>query len=251
MSPSMPCNSGWPFGWHAEGVTRPRLALLGRFAEHTSATRYSAVVSARALLESLWLAGADPVTLLPASGDQGTVSGGFDWSARLAGFDGVVLCGGADVDPRRYGATEIHPEVYDVHELQDEADLSLAAYCFAHGVPTLAICRGLHVVNVLRGGSLVQHMDDHHRHVVHDVVIESGPVGIEPGPIRASCYHHQCVDRLGEGLEVVGRAEDGTVEAVTIDAQGWAFGVQWHPEDTAAEDPRQLGVLRALVEAAR
>lgn len=225
-------------------VSRPRIALLGRFAEHTSATRYSAVVSARALLESLWRAGADPVTLLPSPAPSGT-----DWNSRLAGFDGVVLCGGADVDPRRYGATDIHPEVYDVNELQDEADLSLADYCFAQGIPTLAICRGLHVVNVLRGGSLVQHMDEHHRHVVHDVVLESGPVGIEPGPIRASCYHHQCIDRLGSGLEVVGRAEDGTVEAVAIDSAGWAFGVQWHPEDTAADDPRQLGVLRALVAA--
>lgn len=225
-------------------MSRPRIALIGRFAEHTSATRYAGVVSARALLESLWLAGADPVTLLAASD-------GMDWASRLEGFDGVLLCGGADIDPVRYGESEIHPEVYDVDALQDEADLSLAAYCFAHGVPTLAVCRGLHVVNVLRGGTLVQHMDDHHRHVVHDVVIERAPAGIEPGPITASCYHHQCIDRLGSGLEVVGRAEDGTVEAVTIDSAGWAFGVQWHPEDTAREDPRQLSVLQALVDASR
>ena len=225
-------------------MSRPCIALIGRFAAHTSATRYAGVVSARALLESLWLAGADPVTLLAASD-------GMDWASRLEGFDGVLLCGGADIDPVRYGESEIHPEVYDVDALQDEADLSLAAYCFEHGVPTLAVCRGLHVVNVLRGGSLVQHMDDHHRHVVHDVVIERGPAGIEPGLITASCYHHQCIDRLGSGLEVVGRAEDGTVEAVTIDSAGWAFGVQWHPEDTAREDPRQLSVFRALVDASR
>ena len=225
---------------------RPRIALVGRFATHTSATRYAGVVSARALLESLWLAGADPVTLLAAPAPEG-----MDWRARLAGFDGVLLAGGADIDPARYGETEVHPEVYDVDALQDEADLTLAAYCFEHGVPTLAVCRGLHVVNVVRGGSLVQHMDDHHRHVVHDVVIERGPAGIEPGPITASCYHHQCIDRLGSGLEVVGWAEDGTVEAVTIESAGWAFGVQWHPEDTAREDPRQLGIFRALIEAAR
>ena len=223
---------------------RPRIALIGRFAEHTSATRYAGVVSARALLESLWLAGADPVTLLAAPD-------GMDWASRLEGFDGVLLCGGADIDPVLYGETEIHPEVYDVDALQDEADLSFATYCFAHGVPTLAVCRGLHVVNVLRGGTLVQHMDEHHRHVVHDVVIERGPAGIDPGPITASCYHHQCIDQLGSGLAVVGRAEDGTIEAVTIDSAGWAFGVQWHPEDTAREDPRQLSVFRALVDASR
>ncbi len=225
-------------------MVRPRIALIGRFAEHTSATRYAAIVSARALVESLWLAGAEPVTLLAAAD-------GMDWAERLRGIDGVLLCGGADIDPARYGQTDVHPEVYDVDALQDEADLSLAAYCFERGVPTLAVCRGLHVVNVLRGGTLVQHMDDHHRHVVHEVVLERGPAGIEAGPLTASCYHHQCIDRLGSGLEAVGRAEDGTIEAITIDSAGWAFGVQWHPEDTARQDPRQLGVLAALVAASR
>ena len=227
-------------------MTRPRIALVGRFAEHTSATRYAGIVSARALVESMWLAGAEPLTFLAAPGPDGV-----DWEMRLAGIDGVLLCGGADIDPARYGQTDVHPEVYDVDALQDEADLTLAAYCLETGMPTLAVCRGLHVVNVARGGSLVQHMNDHHRHVVHDVVIESGPAGIEPGPITASCYHHQCIDQIGSGLEVVGRAEDGTIEAVTIDAAGWAFGVQWHPEDTARQDPRQLGVFRALVDASR
>lgn len=227
-------------------MARPRIALVGRFAEHTSATRYAAIVSARALVESMWLAGAEPLTFLAAPGPEGV-----DWASRLEGIDGVLLCGGADIDPARYGQTDVHPEVYDVDALQDEADLTLATYCLDSGIPTLAVCRGLHVVNVARGGSLVQHMDDHHRHVVHDVVIESGPVGIEPGPITASCYHHQCIDRLGSGLKVVGSAEDGTVEAVAIDAAGWAFGVQWHPEDTARQDPRQLSVFQALVDAAR
>jgi len=227
-------------------VARPRIALIGRFAEHTSATRYAAVVSARALLESLWLAGAEPITLLAAPGPDG-----LDWAERLAGIDGVLLAGGADIDPRLYGETDVHSEVYDVDALQDEADISLATYCLANAIPTLAVCRGLHIVNVARGGTLIQHMDDHHRHVVHDVVIERGPSGIEPGPITASCYHHQCIDRLGDGLEVVGRAEDGTIEALAIESPGWAFAVQWHPEDTAREDSRQLSVLRALVAASR
>lgn len=223
-------------------MTRARIAILGRFAENTSATRYAGIVSARALLESLWRAGADPVTLLPVADS--------DWAERLAGFDGVLLAGGADIDPCRYGATDVHPEVYDVDVVQDEADLGMASYALSHGIPTLAICRGLHVVNVMRGGTLVQHMDAHHRHVVHTVDILDAPVGIPQGPIEASCYHHQCIDQLGDGLTVVGRAEDGTVEAVAIESPGWAFGVQWHPEDTAAEDPRQQSVFKALVDAA-
>lgn len=225
-------------------MTRPRIALLGRFAEQTSATRYAAIVSARALVESLWLAGADPVTLLPAPD-------GMDWDARLADFDGVVLAGGADIDPHLYGETDVHPEVYDVDALQDAADISLATYCLDKAIPTLAVCRGLHIVNVARGGTLVQHMDEHHRHVVHDVVLEQDMGAFAAGPITASCYHHQCVDRLGDGLTVIGRAEDGTVEALAIDSPGWAYAVQWHPEDTAREDLRQLALLTALVDAAR
>jgi putative glutamine amidotransferase len=224
-------------------MTRPHVAILGRFAESTSATRYAAIVTARALAESVWRAGGEPVTLLPAAD-------GLDWATRLAGIDGVLLCGGADIDPRRYGADTIHPEVYDVDEVQDEADLTLAAYALGHGIPTLAVCRGLHVVNVLRGGSLVQHMAADHRHVVHDVAVSSGPDGIFPGLYRASCYHHQCIDRLGDGLTPVGRAGDGTIEAVAIDGPGWAFGIQWHPEDTAAADADQHGIFGALVSAA-
>lgn len=220
--------------------------MLGRFAEHTSATRYAAVVSARALLDSLWLAGAEPITLLPAPGPDG-----MEWPTRLTGIDGVLLAGGADIDPRLYGATDVHPEVYDVDALQDEADISLATYCLDRAIPTLAVCRGLHVVNVARGGTLVQHMDAHHRHVVHDVVVTGDMPGFVAGPITVSCYHHQCIDRLGEGLEVLGRAEDGTIEALAIESPGWAFAVQWHPEDTARDDPRQLQVLQALVAASR
>ena len=220
--------------------------MLGRFAEHTSATRYAAVVSARALLDSLWLAGAEPITLLPAPGPDG-----MEWPTRLTGIDGVLLAGGADIDPRLYGATDVHPEVYDVDALQDEADISLATYCLDRAIPTLAVCRGLHVVNVARGGTLVQHMDAHHRHVVHDVVVTGDMPGFVAGPITVSCYHHQCIDRLGEGLEVLGRAEDGTIEALAIKSPGWAFAVQWHPEDTARDDPRQLQLLQALVAASR
>ena len=227
-------------------MTRPRIAVLGRFAEHTSATRYAAVVSARALLDSLWLAGAEPITLLPAPGPDG-----MEWPTRLTGIDGVLLAGGADIDPRLYGATDVHPEVYDVDALQDEADISLATYCLDRAIPTLAVCRGLHVVNVARGGTLVQHMDAHHRHVVHDVVVTGDMPGFVTGPITVSCYHHQCIDRLGEGLEVLGRAEDGTIEALAIESPGWAFAVQWHPEDTARDDPRQLQLLQALVAASR
>jgi putative glutamine amidotransferase len=225
-------------------MARPRIAVLGRFTDSASALRYRGVVSARALLEAVWAAGGDPVTLLPGDSPDA-----LDWPARLAGFDGVLLAGGGDLDPRHYGGDHEHESVYDVDAVQDTADLSLAAYCLEQGIPTLAVCRGLHVVNVVRGGTLVVDMPENHRHVVQEVALEAGaePLGIADGSVTISCYHHQAIDRLGDGLTVVASAEDGTVEAVVIDAPGWAVGVQWHPEDTWSDDPRQVQLLGRFV----
>lgn len=227
-------------------MARPRIAVLGRFTESASALRYRGVVSSRALLEAVWAAGGDPVTLLPGDGPDA-----LDWPSRLSGFGGVILAGGGDLDPRHYGGDHEHESVYDVDPVQDAADLSLAAYSLDHGIPTLAVCRGLHVVNVVRGGTLVVDMPTNHRHVVQEVALGEGsaPLGITSDAVTISCYHHQAIDRLGEGLQVVARADDGTVEAVVIDAPGWAVGVQWHPEDTWSTDPLQVDLLRRLVTA--
>jgi putative glutamine amidotransferase len=222
-------------------VPRPRIALLGRFTESASALRYRGLVSSRALLEIVWAAGGDPVTLLPGSGPDA-----LDWASRLRGFDGVLMAGGGDVDPARYGGDRDHEAVYDVDEVQDEADFTLAEYCLAHGVPTLAVCRGLHVMNVVRGGSLVIDMPENHRHVVQRVPLAVS-LGIGADAVEISCYHHQAIERLGDGMSVVATAEDGTVEAVVVDAPAWTVGVQWHPEDTWASDPNQVDLVRALV----
>jgi len=229
-------------------VPRPRIAILGRFTESASALRYRGVVSSRALLEVVWAAGGDPVTLLPGDSPEA-----LDWDARLAGFDGVLLAGGGDLDPRHYGGDPEDPSVYDVDDVQDRADLSLAAYCLDRGVPVLAVCRGLHVVNVVRGGTLVVDMPENHRHVVQAVALDEGAdvLGLADRTVTISCYHHQAIDRLGDGLTVVARADDGTVEAVVVDAPGWAAGVQWHPEDTWADDPSQVALVSAFVRAAR
>ncbi|MFN8171556.1 MAG: gamma-glutamyl-gamma-aminobutyrate hydrolase family protein [Candidatus Nanopelagicales bacterium] len=229
-------------------MPRPRIAILGRFTESASALRYRGVVSSRALLEVVWAAGGDPVTLLPGDSPEA-----LDWDARLAGFDGVLLAGGGDLDPRHYGGDPEDPSVYDVDDVQDRADLSLAAYCLDRGVPVLAVCRGLHVVNVVRGGTLVVDMPENHRHVVQAVALDEGAdvLGLADRTVTISCYHHQAIDRLGDGLTVVARADDGTVEAVVVDAPGWAAGVQWHPEDTWADDPSQVALVSAFVRAPR
>jgi putative glutamine amidotransferase len=224
---------------------RPRIAILGRFAASTSALRYSAVVNARALLEAVWTAGGEPLTFLPVTGS--------DWRSRLDGFGGILLPGGGDLAPATYGQSVAFESVYDVDEAQDAADLESARFALQSGLPMLAVCRGLHVVNVVRGGSLVQDLPRHHRNHVHDVRFEQqeGLFGLTEPVVRASCYHHQALDRLGEGIDVVARSSDGIPEAAVIDAPGWAVGVQWHPEDTAATDPQQAAIFTELIARAR
>lgn len=225
-------------------MSRPRIAVPGRFTESASAIRYQGVVAARKLIEAVWAAGGDPVVLLPTIGD-----GALDWASRLRGFDGVLLPGGGDIRPTRYGVPDTDPSLYDMDDVQDESDFTLARYCLDSGVPMLAVCRGLHVANAVLGGTLIIDMDVHHRHHVHAVSLQdpSDVLGFGEAVVTCSCYHHQAIDRVGEGITVLGRAEDGTVEAVQLPSAGWAVGVQWHPEDTYDTDPVQLAPFRRLV----
>ncbi|MEY2737276.1 MAG: hypothetical protein RL683_394 [Actinomycetota bacterium] len=225
---------------------RPRIAILGRFAESTSVTRYAGVVNARRLLELVWAAGGEPLTLLPVAGSN--------WDERLAGFDGVLMPGGSDVNPRAYGEEPASDEIYGVDELQDEVDLSLVQYVFEKGIPLLTVCRGTQVTNVALGGSLLQHMDEPHRHHVAQVEIESNlaELGLSSGTVKASCYHHQILKKLGVGVVPIARAAEGHVEAVRYDsAKNWAFGLQWHPEDNFDSDASQLEITKAFVNACR
>ncbi|MEU6199508.1 type 1 glutamine amidotransferase [Streptomyces sp. NPDC047061] len=228
---------------------RPLIAVPARFSATTSALRFAAEVNARALIEAVWRAGGEPASIHPADTDV---------PGRLARFDGVLLPGGGDLAPHRYGATETHDTVYDVDDLQDTFDLQVARHALESGLPLLAICRGLQAVNVALGGTLEQDMggpDRTHRHLRHPVTVRPGSlveqvVGEEK--VDASCYHHQRVDRLGTGLAVTASSADGTVEGLELaDAPGWFTAVQWHPEDTAHEDPVQQRLFDAFVRAAR
>ncbi len=230
---------------------RPLIAVPARFSATTSALRYAAEVNARALVEAVWRAGGEPASIHPADPADADVP------ERLARFDGLLLPGGGDLAPHRYGDTHTHAGVYDVDDLQDAFDLEAARCALTLGIPLLAVCRGLQVVNVALGGTLEQDMGGpgrEHRHVVHPVPIRRGTLleratGAEKADV--SCYHHQRVDRLGEGLTVTARAADGTVEGLELpDARGWFTAVQWHPEDTADRDPAQQGLFDALVRAA-
>ena len=223
---------------------RPRIAIVARFAESTSVTRFEGIVTARRLAEAVWTAGGEPLTFLPVEGS--------DWSERLSGIDGVIMPGGADIDPKKYGQDPIADHLYGIDALQDSVDISLVRHVIDNGIPLLAICRGLQITNVALGGTLVQHMEHPHLHHVSTVTLDPAAteLGLTHSQLEVSCYHHQAIDRLAERLTVLARADEGHVEAVRISSTGWAFGVQWHPEDNYDTQPGQLEIFEKFVQSA-
>ena len=138
---------------------------------------------------------------------------------------------------------------------QDAFDLAVARWSLHAGRPLLAICRGMQVVNVAMGGTLVQDMPAHHRHLRSELALRRETAMhriLGHDIVTISCYHHQAVDRIGAGLRPAASSEHGVVEAIELaePAGSWFLAVQWHPEDTAASDPAQQRLFSALISAA-
>ena len=226
-------------------LPRPRIALLGRFAEHTSATRYSAIVTAEKLAAMVWDLGGDPLTLYPVTGS--------DLETRLSGFSGVLMPGGGDVNPSTYGEMASSEYLYGINDIQDAADFELFTFALERGIPVLTICRGTQVANVALGGSLLQHMDDPHINRVSVVEFkkDAAALGLSHPKLKTFCYHHQAINTLGKGIEVLAHGNEGHVEAVKYPAKNWAYGLQWHPEDNYQEEPLQAELVTSFITAAR
>jgi putative glutamine amidotransferase len=191
-------------------------------------------------------AGGVPVLLPPTGGLRGL-------DALVRGMDAIVIAGGGDVDPDLYGAQR-HPETGPPQPQRDRFELALVRAAVDADLPFLAICRGLQILNVARGGTLVQYLPQEVGHEIHAPAI--GMIGhhhvhINPtstvGKIlgdgaEVPTYHHQAVERLGKGLSAVAYAADRVVEAVELQGHRFGIGVQWHPEEG---DDRRL--FEALV----
>jgi putative glutamine amidotransferase len=176
-------------------------------------------------------------------------------------LDGLILAGGRDVDPAAYGATP-HPATDPPRAERDAFEVALARRAMDRDIPLLGICRGMQVMNVARGGTLVQDLPEHvgderHRRTPGTFEGNDHPVRLEDRSVAAAAagdvrqptlsHHHQGVDRIGAGLEVSGWSDDDDLpEAIEAPGLRFALGVQWHPE----ADP-QSRVIAALVEAAR
>ena len=168
----------------------------------------------------------------------------------LGGCAGLVLTGGVDIDPQRYGEAR-HATVKDVNPARDEFEARLLDEALAADLPVLAICRGHQLLNVCLGGGLQQHIEsgEHRAHKEqpyasrwHEVTLDGGSrlAGIlGTAPVWVNSRHHQAVtaDRLAPGLRVAARSEDGVVEAVESEAHRWVIAVQWHPEREEPERP--------------
>jgi putative glutamine amidotransferase len=181
-----------------------------------------------------------------------------DPDAVLDGLDGLILCGGIDLDATAYGA-EPHPAADAPDRDRDAFELALARRAIERDVPFLGICRGMQVMNVAAGGTLIQHLpdatgDELHRHTPgtfgdHDVELDEGSLAARAAGESvhlSKSHHHQAVDALGEGFQVTGRSpQDGIPEAIEAPDRRFALGVQWHPE--VDETSR---IIAALVEEA-
>ncbi|HKB30734.1 MAG TPA: gamma-glutamyl-gamma-aminobutyrate hydrolase family protein [Streptosporangiaceae bacterium] len=201
-----------------------------------------------AYVDRVAAAGCVPVVLPPVPGVE-----------QVAGrLDGLLLTGGGDVDPGLH-ATRRHPRTARVYPERDAAELALLRAAFGAGLPVLGICRGLQVLNVVRGGTLVQHLPEHVGHDGH----APGPTAYGTRAVKAApgsrvaeilgrdalsvpCHHHQAVERLGAGLTATAWSDDGVIEAVELDGHPFVIAVQWHPE--VSED---RNLFRALADAAR
>lgn len=212
--------------------------------------RFSATLAAEAICEAVWAAGGEPVVLHGPAADPLS-----EMPGRLARFDGVLLPGGADVEPRRYGAEPI-PETTGVVVFQDEFEVGVTRAVIDLDMPTLAICRGMQILNVALGGTLHQHVvetDTLHHNAIHQVHVKResrlhGIVGRQS--IDVSSYHHQAIDTLAPGLVVCGLAADGVIEAVEH-RRADILAVQWHPEDRHADSPTDAALFTDLVDRAR
>jgi putative glutamine amidotransferase len=227
-------------------MSAPIVVIVGRRVEDTKGVRGAPYAAGRRYFDAVARAGGMPLMLPPIT------SLVDDIGALLGRVDAVVLHGGGDVDPRRYGEELTAEEVYGIVPEHDEVELAVVRAALEHDRPLLAICRGMQVLNVAMGGTLQQHIGtqahwfEHHEVTLDPTCRTAAALGSHTVD-AAHCVHHQALNRVADGLTIVGATDDGLPHVAEVSGARWAVAVQWHPEDSADSDPQQQALFQALV----
>lgn len=211
---------------------------------------------------------ADYILAVQAAGGEPVIlphTASHNWKYLWGCLDGLLLTGGGDVDPVHFGQ-EPWPENGGIDPHRDTFELALTARALAEGMPVLGICRGMQILNLAAGGTICQdigrklsgaykHMQEAPRwYPTHAIAIKKESLLgnlLGSTDFRVNSFHHQMVDQIAPGFTVSAQAGDGVVEALEMDhGNGFALGVQFHPENMWEKDPRVLQLFLALVEAA-
>lgn len=223
------------------------------------------------LVQARWASWDVPAAVLPAAYTQAVQAAGglavllpprepAAADEAVARLDGIILAGGEDIDPAMYGAAR-HPSTEASVPVRDRWERAVLGAALERDTPIVGVCRGMQMMNVYAGGTLIQHLPDKVGHQGHSTqpgsfaqhavttVPNTRTASLLPGTSRVMTHHHQAVDILGDGLSIAARAEDGTVEALEFAGHPFALGVQWHPE--MSDDMRVLEALVAAAESHR
>jgi putative glutamine amidotransferase len=211
-------------------------------------------------VDAILTAGGNPVIIPPGINDVAPL---------VDPLDGLLLSGGGDIEPRRFGDATVHPTTYGVLPVRDNLELGLVAFALERDMPVLGICRGIQLLNVAFGGTLVQDIADewpqplqHQQHrlgrgrddVAHSVEILAGSrvaMMYGAGTLDFNSFHHQAIRDPGHGIQVVAKAPDGIVEGIEAPEYSFVVGVQWHPEMLFQRFSQHTAPFQALVEAAQ
>lgn len=233
----------------------PLIGLTGGLSRNPSGASVCQV--GQAYITAIHRAGGMPLLIPSGTGPE-------PLSSLMARLDGLLLTGGGDIDPLRFNG-QPHPRVYGISSERDALELHLVELALAARKPLLAICRGIQVLNVALGGTLHTHIQDQVPNALkhdwfpdyprdrlsHTVSLKCGSTlhdifGQDDIPVNS--LHHQGLSRLGKGLEAIGFAPDGLVEAVTVPEMPFTLGVQWHPE-CLPDDPGMQALFQAFINA--
>lgn len=229
----------------------PRILLPGKLTTNAAGVRGDSYSNGLRYAAAIARAGGAITTIAPVAEHLEHISD------LVAGASGVLIQGGGDIDPARYGEKQSNESLYGIVDIHDELEFAVVREAIRQDKPLLGICRGMQVLNVALGGTLHQDLADvledreSHWNTYHPVELAGGSRIADAmrtaRPLHSHSFHHQALKTVAPGLIVTGESSDGVIEAVEHSSRRWVVGVQWHPEDDAAEQSEQQNLFDVFV----